>query len=128
MAMQLAKAVTGAKIIAMDLEDEKLKVARKDGHADNIVNSKEEDPVKTVMELTDKMGADAVIDFVNASKTVETDMQFLRRRAKVVLVGLYGLPRPHLLEEQVLVVLSMFQTHLLSSSNKTPPAFIYLLL
>jgi alcohol dehydrogenase, propanol-preferring len=90
MAMQLAKAVTGAKIIAMDLEDEKLKQARKDGHADYTVNSKKEDPVKTVMELTDKMGADAVIDFVNASKTVETDMQILRRRAKVVLVGLYG--------------------------------------
>jgi len=90
MAMQLAKAVTGAKIIAMDLEDEKLKQARKDGHADDFVNSKKEDPVKAVMELTEKMGADAVIDFVNASKTVETDMQILRRRAKVVLVGLYG--------------------------------------
>jgi len=36
------------------------------------------------------MGAEAVIDFVNASKTVETDMQLLRRRAKVVLVGLFG--------------------------------------
>jgi alcohol dehydrogenase, propanol-preferring len=90
MAMQLAKAVTGSKIIAMDLEDEKLKQARKDGHADNIVNSKKDDPIKTVMELTDKKGADVVIDFVNASKTVETDMQILRRRAKVVLVGLYG--------------------------------------
>jgi propanol-preferring alcohol dehydrogenase len=88
MAMQLAKAVTGARIIAMDLEDEKLKQARKDGHADDIVNSKKDDPV--VMELTDKKGADAVIDFVNSSKTVEIDMQILRRRAKVVLVGLYG--------------------------------------
>jgi propanol-preferring alcohol dehydrogenase len=42
------------------------------------------------MELTDKIGADAVIDFVNGSKTVETDMQILRRRAKVILVGLFG--------------------------------------
>ena len=39
------------------------------------------------MELTDKLGADAIIDFVNASKTVETDMQLLRRRARLVLVG-----------------------------------------
>ena len=31
-----------------------------------------------------------MIDFVNASKTVETDMQFLRRRARLVLVGLFG--------------------------------------
>ena len=89
MAMQLAKATGGAKIIAMDLDDEKLGAAKKNG-ADNVINSKKEDPVKAVMELTDKMGADAVIDFVNASKTVEADMQFLRRRAKLVLVGLFG--------------------------------------
>src|SRR5919108_185510 len=79
----------GANIIAMDLDDNKLDVAKKNG-ADNTINSKKEDPVKAIMELTDNMGADAVIDFVNASKTVETDMQLLRRRAKVVLVGLFG--------------------------------------
>jgi alcohol dehydrogenase, propanol-preferring len=89
MAIQLAKAVTGAKIIAMDLDDKKLEVAKKEG-ADITINSKKEDPAKAVMELTDKMGADAVIDFVNASKTVEIDMQFLRRRARLVLVGLFG--------------------------------------
>jgi propanol-preferring alcohol dehydrogenase len=89
MAMQLAKAVTGSKVIAMDIDDEKLGAAKKNG-ADSIINSKKEDPVKAVMELTNKLGADAVIDFVNASKTVEADMQFLRRRAKLVLVGLFG--------------------------------------
>ena len=89
MAIQLAKAVTGAKIIAMDLDDQKLDVAKKNG-ADVTINSKKEDPVKVIMELTDKLGADAVIDFVNASKTVETDVRFLRRRARLVLVGLFG--------------------------------------
>jgi alcohol dehydrogenase, propanol-preferring len=89
MAMQLAKSITGSKIIAMDLDDNKLDVAKKNG-ADNTINSKKEDPVKAIMELTDKMGADAIIDFVNASKTVETDMQLLRRRGKLVLVGLFG--------------------------------------
>ena len=89
MAIQLAKSITGAKIIAMDLDDQKLDVAKKNG-ADSAINSKKEDPVKAIMELTDKMGADAIIDFVNASKTVETDMQLLRRRGKLVLVGLFG--------------------------------------
>ena len=89
MAIQLVKAVTGAKIIAMDIDDQKLDVAKKNG-TDNTINSKKEDPVKAVMELTNKLGADAVIDFVNASKTVETDNQFLRRRARLVLVGLFG--------------------------------------
>jgi alcohol dehydrogenase, propanol-preferring len=89
MAIQLAKAVSGANVIAMDLDDNKLKIAKKNG-ADTTINSKKEDPVKDIMELTDKMGADAIIDFVNASKTVETDMQLLRKRGKLVLVGLFG--------------------------------------
>ena len=89
MAIQLAKAITGSRIIALDRDDKKLKAAKENG-ADDIINSKKEDAVKAVMELTGRMGADAVIDFVNASSTVETDMNFLRRRAKVVLVGLFG--------------------------------------
>ncbi|TLY05123.1 MAG: zinc-binding dehydrogenase [Thaumarchaeota archaeon] len=89
MAIQLAKAVTGAKIIALDIDDKKLQAAKSNG-ADITINSRNEDAVKAVIEVTDRMGADAVIDFVNASKTVETDMQLLRRRAKVVLVGLFG--------------------------------------
>jgi propanol-preferring alcohol dehydrogenase len=89
MAIQLAKAVTAARIIAMDIDDKKLEVAKKEG-ADTIVNSKKEDSVKAVMELTDKLGADAVIDFVNATKSVETDMQLIRKRARLVLVGLFG--------------------------------------
>ena len=89
MAIQLAKTVTGAKIIAMDIDDGKLQAAKNNG-ADITINSKGTDAIKSVMEITGGVGADAVIDFVNASKTVETDMQFLRRRAKVVLVGLFG--------------------------------------
>ena len=89
MAVQLAKTVTGANIIAMDQDDEKLDVAKKNG-ANITINSKKEDPVKAIMQLTDNLGADAVLDFVNASSTVETDMKFLRRRARLVLVGLFG--------------------------------------
>ena len=89
MAIQLAKAITGSRIIALDRDDEKLKAA-KDNGAQDIINSTKEDAVKAVMELTGRMGADAVIDFVNASSTVETDLNFLRRRAKLVLVGLFG--------------------------------------
>ena len=55
MAIQLAKAITGSRIIAMDLDDEKLKEAKENG-ADNTINSKKEDPVKAIMELTDKLG------------------------------------------------------------------------
>jgi alcohol dehydrogenase, propanol-preferring len=71
------------------LDDNKLKAAKENG-ADYIVNSKKEDAVKAIMELTQKLGADAIIDFVNSSKSTEVDMQLMRKRAGLVLVGLYG--------------------------------------
>jgi len=86
MAIQLVKAITGVNIIAMDQDDQKLDVAKKNG-ADTTINSEKEVPVKAIMELTNKLGADAVIGFVNASRTVKTDVEFLRRRGKLVLVG-----------------------------------------
>lgn len=88
MAIQLIKALTGARIIALDLYNKKLKAARENG-ADEIINSQKEDTIKAVREFTDRPGADAVIDFVNSSKTVEIDMNILRR-GKLVLVGLFG--------------------------------------
>ena len=89
MAIQLAKAISGSRIMALDLDNDKLKVAKKNG-ADVILNLRKEDPIKAVMELTNNLGADAVIDFVNSTKSLETNMQFLRRRARLVLVGLFG--------------------------------------
>ena len=89
MAIQLAKAITGSTVIAMDLDDNKLKAAKENG-ADFIVNSKKENAITAIMEATQKLGADAVIDFVNSSKSTEVDMQLLRKRARLVLVGLYG--------------------------------------
>jgi alcohol dehydrogenase, propanol-preferring len=49
----------------MDLDVNNLRAAH-DNSADIIINFKKQDPVKAVMQVTDKMGADAVIDFLNA--------------------------------------------------------------
>jgi alcohol dehydrogenase, propanol-preferring len=89
MAIQLAKTIFGARVIVIALDDYKLKLAKENG-ADETINSRTEDPIQRVMKLTDNKGADAVIDFINSAKTVEADMQFVRRRARVVLVGLFG--------------------------------------
>ena len=89
MAIQLAKAISGSRIMALDLDNDKLNVAKKNG-ADVVLNLRKEDPIKGVMELTNNLGADSVIDFVNSTKSLETNMQFLRRRARLVLVGLFG--------------------------------------
>jgi alcohol dehydrogenase, propanol-preferring len=88
-AIQLAKAVTGSNVIAVDLDDDKLKVA-KENEADLVVNSRSDDLVKTVKDMTGKLGADAVIDFVNSTESTGLDMQLLRRRARLVFVGFFG--------------------------------------
>ena len=92
MAIQLTKAISGARVIVIGLHNNKLQAAREYG-ADAVVNSNKEDPTKAIMDLTNRLGADAVIDFVNDSKTVEADLQFLRRRARLVLVGLVFVSR-----------------------------------
>lgn len=47
MAIQLAKAVTGALIIALDIDDDKLKNAKVSG-ANDVINSKKEDVVNSI--------------------------------------------------------------------------------
>jgi alcohol dehydrogenase, propanol-preferring len=62
MAIQLTKAVTGAKIIAMDLDDQKLDIAKKNG-ADNIINSKADVDGKSIV-LTNIKGEFYAMDSV----------------------------------------------------------------
>jgi propanol-preferring alcohol dehydrogenase len=87
--VQLARVLTNASIAVLDLDNKRLEEAKRLG-ADYVINSKEKDPVKEVNDLTNGLGADAVIDFVNASKTVEADINLLRKRGRLVLVGLFG--------------------------------------
>ncbi|MGH9986213.1 MAG: aldehyde dehydrogenase family protein [Nitrososphaeraceae archaeon] len=56
--------------------------ARENG-SDSIVNSKKEDPVEGVMELTHNHAAEAVIDFVNATKTASIWTQDLVKAEKL---------------------------------------------
>ena len=89
MGVQIAKVLTNSTIAVLDLDDKRLEEARKLG-ADYTVNSMNKDPVKEIQDLTSGLGADAIVDFVNASKTVNTDMNLLRKRGRLVLVGLFG--------------------------------------
>ncbi|MBE43710.1 MAG: zinc-binding alcohol dehydrogenase [Thaumarchaeota archaeon] len=89
MGIQLAKALTNTTITVLDIDDKRLDETKKLG-ADHVINSKTLDPVKEIKELTNGMGADVIIDFVNASKTVTTDINMLRKRGRLVLVGLFG--------------------------------------
>lgn len=96
MGVQIAKAITSAKVICVDLDDAKLQVAAEMG-ADYTVNSKGGDgdsgspgAASMIVELCGGRGADSVIDFVNAPNTAGLGLSVLRKSGNMVLVGLFG--------------------------------------
>lgn len=89
MAVQIAKAITNATIIIMDVDDEKLKEAKKLG-ADITVNSMSTDPVKAIKDITNGKGCEVLVDFVNNNKTAPTAIEVLRKRGRYIMVGLFG--------------------------------------
>ena len=75
----------GCRVIAVDLEDYRLKFAEKYG-ADAVINAKEEDVPKAIRKLT-KLGSDFVIEAAGTVKTVEQTPFLVRKAGKVALVG-----------------------------------------
>ena len=89
MGVQIAKAITNAKIICVDLDDKKLETAKEMG-ADYILNSKDPETAQKIISICNDKGADSVVDFVNAPPTAKLDLVVLRKRGNLVLVGLFG--------------------------------------
>lgn len=87
MGVQLARAQSNAELVCVDIDDEKLDAAKKMG-ADRTINSKSADAAKQVSDACG--GADAVIDFVNAPPTAKLALSVLRKRGRLVMVGLFG--------------------------------------
>lgn len=83
LALQYAK-IAGATVAAVDLTDEKLKMARDLG-ADYAINGKEEDPAETIKKLG---GADSAICLAVAPKAFEQAYRSLRRGGTLVFVAL----------------------------------------
>jgi len=89
MGVQIAKAITNAKIICVDLDDQKLETAKEMG-ADFTINSKDPETAKKILSICNDKGADSVVDFVNAPPTAKLDFAILRKRGNLILVGLFG--------------------------------------
>ena len=79
----------GARIIALDISNERLSLAREFG-ADNTVNPNEQDPVAAVRDLTHGEGADAVIECTGKSPARVAAMKSARKWGRVCLVGAGG--------------------------------------
>ncbi|MCL4231011.1 MAG: zinc-binding dehydrogenase [Dehalococcoidia bacterium] len=84
-AVQMAK-VFGGRVIAVDISEEKLELARRWGAAETIHGRKEDIAVRA-LALTGGKGVEAAIDFVGYPETVGAAIQSLAISGRAVIVG-----------------------------------------
>ena len=85
--LQLLRCMTNTVITATDVAESKLRLAEKLG-AHHVVDARK-DPVKQVMAITQKKGAEVVIDLVGNDQTLANGMKMLRKGGSLIIVG-YG--------------------------------------
>ncbi len=87
LAIQYAKNVFNAKVIVVDINDDKLALAKKIG-ADITINSKQVDPVAEIKKVTGGLGAQSSIVTAVARIAFEQAVQCLKPMGKMVAVAL----------------------------------------
>ena len=90
MAVQILAATTSARVVAVDLRDEALRLARAIG-AHHAIRS-DKDAVAGIRELVGPPpgGADVVLDFVGAESTLEVARAVVTTGGDIAIVGLAG--------------------------------------
>ncbi|MGV8897319.1 MAG: NAD(P)-dependent alcohol dehydrogenase [Rhodoglobus sp.] len=86
--IQIVKAMSSARVIAVDLSAQKLELAREVG-ADKAILS-DGDTSAAIRELTHGLGATAVFDFVGAQSTVELASSVVAVEGDITIVGIGG--------------------------------------
>ncbi|MFF0445359.1 NAD(P)-dependent alcohol dehydrogenase [Streptomyces sp. NPDC004609] len=88
LAIQLLRALTPARVVALDVSEDKLELARGVGAHEAILS--DADAAASVRELTGGLGAQAVFDFVGVDATGASAVAMAALDADVQLVGLGG--------------------------------------
>lgn len=87
-AIQILRALTPARVVALDVSQDKLQLARKVGAHETVLS--DDKAPGAVRELTGGLGAQAVFDFVGAAPTVRIAGAVAGVEAEVSIVGIGG--------------------------------------
>ena len=87
-AVQIAKAITGARIVAIGRTSEELSRATSMGADQTILLGP--DAPEQVNDITSGEGAEALLDFVGTDETLALAARMIRRRGILALLGLFG--------------------------------------
>jgi 2-desacetyl-2-hydroxyethyl bacteriochlorophyllide A dehydrogenase len=89
-AIQLARAFGALEVYAVDINEEKLKLAAEYGAIP--VNAKQVDAVAEIKRLTNNKGVDVAIEMIGLKQTMKQAIQVAGVMARVVIVGLSNQP------------------------------------
>jgi len=110
-------AFRGARVIAIDLDDEKLEIAKACGAAEAI-NGRSGDTNQTLRDMTDGHGPDVVIEAVGAPQTFQAAVDVVSFTGRVVYIGYAKAPVEY--ETKLFV---MKEIDILGSRNALPEDF-----
>ncbi|MDQ3239237.1 MAG: alcohol dehydrogenase catalytic domain-containing protein [bacterium] len=85
---QVAKAA-GATVYGVDILDSRLAYAKDKGFIDEPINSKSQNPVQVIQELTGEDGVDVVFEAVGIESTAQIALDITRRGGRVLVLGVY---------------------------------------
>lgn len=86
-AVQLAKIMGAGQVVAMDLDPDKLNLARKVG-ATATVNPQEEDSAEKIAEITSGNGVDIAIELIGLTSTIRQAIDSTGLGGRTVVVGI----------------------------------------
>jgi propanol-preferring alcohol dehydrogenase len=89
MAIQILKAITSATVIACDITEDRLHLARHHG-ADHVVNSTASDAAEQILKITGIKKAALVLDFVGINPTLALGAKVVGMNSAWTVVGLGG--------------------------------------
>ncbi len=87
--IQGAVLANATKILAIDILDQKLEMAKQFG-ATHLINASKEDPLSKVMEITKGIGADYAFEVSGSADGILSAFNLIRRGGYTVVVGLSG--------------------------------------
>lgn len=85
--IQIARAFGASQIIAIDISDDKLEVARRVGATD-VINSKTTNATERVKELTDGRGVDIAFEVLGRPETFTQALEIIGDGGRMVAVGI----------------------------------------
>ncbi len=114
--------IAGAKVIALDINDQRLQFCKDKLHTEYIINASKEDVLTRLREITKGDMPTVVIDATGNQKAINNALQYLAHGGRFILIGLQ--------KEEICFSHPEFhkrETTLMSSRNATREDFIHVI-